>query len=97
MNKTSFVSVQEQSDKGNILVSLRGNIRITVKLHYEEIYNLSSLFSIIRVDKSRRMKSVGHEKKINMYKILARTSKRKIPHGRLNMYKWKDNIKKFLR
>jgi hypothetical protein len=67
------------------------------KLRYKEIYKLSSLFNIIRMDKSRKIKSVGHGEKINMYKILARMSKRKIPHGRHNTHKWKDNIKMFLR
>jgi hypothetical protein len=44
------------------------------KLGYEKIYNLCSLFSTIRVCKSRRMKSVAYGEKINMNKILARMS-----------------------
>jgi hypothetical protein len=44
------------------------------KLHKEELHNLYSSPSIIRIIKSRRMRWVGHvgrmEKKGNMYRLL---------------------------
>jgi hypothetical protein len=44
------------------------------KLHNEELHNFYTLLSIIRMIKSRRMRSVGHVarivEKLNVYRIL---------------------------
>jgi hypothetical protein len=70
------------------------------KLHNEELYNLYSLPSIIRIIKSRRMSLVGHVARMGMkrnaYKILMGKPEGKRPLGR-SRRRWEDNIKKDLR
>jgi hypothetical protein len=73
---------------------------VAFKLHNEELHNLYSSRSIIRVIKSRRMRLAGHvaqmgEKK-NAYRILVGTPERKRPLGRPRHW-WVYNIKKNLR
>jgi hypothetical protein len=71
-------------------------IRGQRKLHNEELYNLYSLPSIIRMIKPRRMRWAGHVAHIgakrNAYTILVRKPEGKRPLGRLR-YKQEDNIK----
>jgi transcription termination factor 2 len=66
------------------------------KLHNEEIHNLYSLPSIIRIIKSRRMRWVGHvarmEEKRNVYRSLVGKPEGKRPLGRPRR-RWIDNIK----
>jgi hypothetical protein len=66
------------------------------KLHNEELHNLYSSPSIIRIIKSRRMRWAGHvaqmgEKK-NVYKLLVGKPEGKRPLGRPRR-SWIDNIK----
>jgi hypothetical protein len=65
------------------------------KLHNEELHNLYSSPSIIRVIKSRRMRWTGHiarmGEKRNVYRILVGR-----PLGR-RRHRWADNIKINLR
>jgi hypothetical protein len=70
------------------------------KLHNEELHNLYSSPSKIRMIKSRRMRWAGHvglmgEKK-NAYRILVGKPEGKRPLGRARR-RWVDNIKKDLR
>jgi hypothetical protein len=66
------------------------------KLHNEELYNLYSLPSIIKMIKSRRMTWAGHVARMgakrNAYRILVGKPERKRPLGRLR-HKWVNNIK----
>jgi hypothetical protein len=70
------------------------------KLHNEELHNLYSSPSIIRMIKSRRMRWAGHVarmgKKRNAYRILVGHPEGKRPLGRLRC-RWVDNIKMYLR
>jgi hypothetical protein len=70
------------------------------KLHNEELHNLYSSPSIIRMIKSRRMIWAGHvaqmEKKRNAYRILVGEPEGKRPVGRPRR-RWVDNIKMDLR
>jgi hypothetical protein len=70
------------------------------KLHNEELHNLYTSPSIIRMIKSRRMKWAGHVarmgEKRNAYVILVGNSERKRPLGRPRR-RWVDNIKMHLR
>jgi hypothetical protein len=70
------------------------------KLHNQERHNLYSSPSIIRMIKSRRMKSTGHVarmgEKRNAYRILVGKPKGKRPLGRPKRM-WVDNIKMDLR
>jgi hypothetical protein len=70
------------------------------KLHNEELHNLYSSPSIIRMMKSRRMKWAGHVarmgEKRNAYRILVGIPEGKRPLGRLRR-RWVDNIKMDLR
>jgi hypothetical protein len=65
------------------------------KLHNEELHNLYSSPSIIRMSKSRRMRLAGHvarmEEKRNGYKILVGMPEGKRPRGR-SRHRWVDNI-----
>jgi hypothetical protein len=66
------------------------------KLHNEELHNLYSSPSIIRIIKSRSMRWAGHvarmgEKRI-AYRILVGKPERKRPLGRRRR-RWVDNIK----
>jgi hypothetical protein len=66
------------------------------KLHNEELHNLYSSPSIIRIIKSRRMRWAGHvarmgEKK-NVYMLLVGKPEGKRPLGRTRR-RWIDNIK----
>jgi hypothetical protein len=70
------------------------------KLHNEELHNLYSSPSIIRMIKSSRMSWARHvahmRRKKNAYRILVEKPKGKRPLGR-NRCKWEDNIKMDLR
>jgi hypothetical protein len=70
------------------------------KLHTEELHNLYSSPSIIRMIKSRRMRWAGHVarmgKKRNAYRILVGKPEEKRPLGR-SRRRWVDNIKMDLR
>jgi hypothetical protein len=66
------------------------------KLHNEELHDLYSSPSIIRIIKSRRMRLAGHvarmgEKK-NVYRLLVGKPEGKRPLGRPRL-RWIDNIK----
>jgi hypothetical protein len=66
------------------------------KLHNEELHNLYSSPSIIKIIKLRRIRWVGHvarmgEKK-NMYRLLVGKAEGKRPLGRPRR-RWMDNIK----
>jgi hypothetical protein len=71
-----------------------------IKLHNEELHNLYSSPSIIRVIKSRRMRWAGHvarmEEKRNAYRILVEKPEGKRPLRRPRC-RWVDNIKIYLR
>jgi hypothetical protein len=66
------------------------------KLHNEELHNLSSSPSIIRIMKSKRMRWTGHVarmgEKRNVYRLLVGKPEGKRPLGRLR-HRWIDNIK----
>jgi hypothetical protein len=66
------------------------------KLHNEELHNLYSSPSIIRVTKSRRMRWAGHvagmAEKLNAYRILVAKPEGKRPLGRPRS-RWVDIIK----
>jgi hypothetical protein len=70
------------------------------KLHNEELHNLYSSPSIIRMIKSRRMRWAGHVarmgEKRNAYRVLVRNLEGKGPLGRPRR-RWVDNIKMDLR
>jgi hypothetical protein len=70
------------------------------KLHNEELHNLYSSPSIIRMIKSRRMRWAGHvtrmRAKRNAYRILVGNPEGKRPLGRPRR-RWVDNIKMDLR
>jgi hypothetical protein len=76
--------------KGNVVT---GGWR---KLHNEELHNLYSSPSIIRIIKSRRMRWVGHVarmgKKRNVDRLLAGKLEGKRPLGKPRR-RWMDNIK----
>jgi hypothetical protein len=67
-----------------------------IKLHNEELHNLYSSPSKIRIIKSRRMRWVGHvarmEEKRNVYRLLVRNREGKRPLGRPR-HRWIGNIK----
>jgi hypothetical protein len=66
------------------------------KLHNEELHNLYSSLSIIRIMKSRRMRWAGHVvgtgEKRNAFRVLVRKPEFKRPLGRPR-HRWVDNIK----
>jgi hypothetical protein len=66
------------------------------KLHDEELHNLYSSPSIIRIIKSRRMRCAGHVarmgEKRNVYRLLVGKPEGKRPLGKLRR-RWIDNIK----
>jgi hypothetical protein len=66
------------------------------KLHNEELHNLYSSPSIIRIIKSRRMRWAGHVarmgEKRNVYRLLVGKPKGRRPLGRPRR-RWIDNIK----
>jgi hypothetical protein len=66
------------------------------KLHNEELHNLYSSPSIIRIMKSRRMRWAGHVarmgEKRNVHRLLVGKPERKRPLGRPRR-RWIDNIK----
>jgi transcription termination factor 2 len=65
------------------------------KLHNEELHNLYSSPSIIRIIKSRRMRWAGHVarmEKRNVYRLLVGKPEGKRPLGRPRR-RWRDNIK----
>jgi hypothetical protein len=66
------------------------------KLHNEELHNLYSSPSIIRIIKSRRMRGVAHVSRMgekrNMYRLLVGKPEGKRPLGRPRC-KWMDNIR----
>jgi hypothetical protein len=70
------------------------------KLHNEELHNLYSSPSIIRMIKSRRMRWAGHTARMgakrNAYRILVGMPEGKRPLGRPKC-RWVDNIKMDLR
>jgi hypothetical protein len=70
------------------------------KLHNEELHNFYSSPSIIRVNKSRKMRWAGHAARMgerrNAYRILVGKPEGKRPLGRPKR-RWVDNIKMDLR
>jgi hypothetical protein len=66
------------------------------KLHNEELHDLYSLPSIIRIIKSRRMRWVGHVARMgvkrNAYRLLVGKAEGKRPLGRPRR-RWVDNIR----
>jgi hypothetical protein len=70
------------------------------KLHNEELHNLYSTPSIVRMIKSRRMRWAGHAARIrakrSAYRILVGMPEGNRPLGRPRR-KWVDNIKMDLR
>jgi hypothetical protein len=66
------------------------------KLHNEELHNLYSLPSIIRIIKPRRMRLAGHVarmgEKRNVYRLLVGNPEGKRPLGRPRR-RWMNNIK----
>jgi hypothetical protein len=66
------------------------------KLHNEELRDLYSSPSVIRIIKSKRMRWVGHveqtEEKGNAYRLLVRKPEGKRPLGR-SRRRWVDNIR----
>jgi hypothetical protein len=72
---------------------LTGGLR---KLHNEELHNLYSSPSIIKIINSRRMRWAGHVarmgEKRNVYRLLVGKPEGKRPLGRLRC-RWIDNIK----
>jgi hypothetical protein len=66
------------------------------KLHNEELHNLYSSPSIIRIINSRKMRWAGHMarmgKKRNVYRLLVGKPEGKIPLGRPR-HRWIHNIK----
>jgi hypothetical protein len=72
----------------------------TFQLHNEELHNLYSSPSIIRIIKSRRMRWAGHvagmAEKRNAYRILVGKPEEKRPLGRPRC-RWVDNLKINLR
>jgi hypothetical protein len=64
-------------------------------VHNDELHNLYSSPSIIRIIKSRRMRWTGHVERIgekrNAYRILMGKPEGKRPLGRLRR-RWVDNI-----
>jgi hypothetical protein len=66
------------------------------KLHNEELHNLYSSSSKIRIIKSRRIRWAGHVarmgEKRNMYRLLVGKPEGKRPLGR-SRRRWTDNIK----
>jgi hypothetical protein len=66
------------------------------KLHNEELHNLYSSPSIIRIIKSRRMRWAGHVARMgenrNVYRLLVGKPEGKRPLGRPRR-RWIDNIK----
>jgi hypothetical protein len=66
------------------------------KLHNEELHNLYSLLSIVKIIKSRRMRWAGHVARMgekgNMYRLLVGKPEGKIRLGRPRR-RWIDNIK----
>jgi hypothetical protein len=69
------------------------------KLHNEELRDLYSSTSIIRIIKSRRMRWAGHvarmAEKSNAYRLLVGKPEGKRPLGRQRS-RWVDNIKMYL-
>jgi hypothetical protein len=67
-----------------------------IKLHNEELHNLYSSPSIIRIIKSRRIRWAGHVarmgEKRNVYRLLVGKPEGKRPLGR-SRRRWVDNIK----
>jgi hypothetical protein len=65
------------------------------KLHNEELHNLYSSPSIIRIIKSRRMRWAGHVERMagrrNLYRLLVGKPEGKRPLGRPRR-RWMDNV-----
>jgi hypothetical protein len=66
------------------------------KLHNEELHNLYSTPSIVKIIKSRRMRWAGHVARVgekrNVYRLLVGKPEGKRPLGR-SRSRWIDNIK----
>jgi hypothetical protein len=69
------------------------------ELHKEELHDLYSLPSIIRIIKSRRMRWIGHVAQMranrNAYRLLVGKPEGKRPLGRPR-HRWVDNIRRDL-
>jgi hypothetical protein len=67
-----------------------------IKLHKEELHDLYSLPSMIRIIKSKRIRWAGHVarmgEKRNVYRLLVGKTEEKRPLGR-SRRRWIDNIK----
>jgi hypothetical protein len=78
---------------GPKMYEVMGGLR---KLHNKEQHDLYSLPSLIRINKSRRMRWVGHVAQMgdkrNMYRLLIGKPEGKGPVGRPR-HPWIDNIK----
>jgi hypothetical protein len=74
--------------------------KVGKKLHNEELHDLYSSPSIIRLIKSRWMRWAGHaagiRAKKNAYRTIVRKSEGERPLGRLRL-RWVDNMKLDLR
>jgi hypothetical protein len=70
-----------------------------IKLHNEELHDLYSLPSTIRIIKSRRLRWAGHvaqlTEKRNVYRLLVVKPEKKRPLGRPR-YAWLNNIRMVL-
>jgi hypothetical protein len=66
------------------------------KLHNEDLHDLYSSPSIIRIMKARRMRRVGHVARMgeerNAYRLLVGKQEGRRPQGR-SRYRWLDNIR----
>jgi hypothetical protein len=87
--------------ENRVLASIFGSKRDGVtgrwrKLHNEELHNLYSSPSIIRIIRSRRMRWAGHVERMgekrNVYRLLVGRPEGKRPLRRLR-HRWIDNIK----
>jgi hypothetical protein len=70
------------------------------KLYNDELHSLYSSLNIVRLIKSRRMRSVGHVVHMGegrgVYRVLVGRPKDKRPLGR-SRHRWEDNVKLDLR
>jgi hypothetical protein len=101
MNQKIEIKHLEESDLPKVLRRIFGSKRDGVtggwgKLHNEELHNLYTSPSIIRIIKSRRMRWAGHVARMgekgDVYRLLVGKPEGKRPLGRPRRG-WIDNIK----